>query len=67
MDLKKKTETECIVGRKIEEDIFINLSNVAKSLSDYSVEMEGGMEEIVAIDEDQEESGEDDVPDVVEE
>ena len=44
-----------MVGGKVREDIFIDLCNVAKTLSDYSLEGQEGLNEIVAIDEDEEE------------
>ena len=56
-----------MIGGRIGADAFINLSNVAKSLSDYSMEVEGGVEEIVAINEDEEEESEEDIVEVVEE
>ena len=56
------------MGRKIEEDIFINLSNVAKTLSDYSLETDERMDEIVALPpEGEEEESEEEIVEVVEE
>ena len=49
VDLKKKIDTEALVGAKIREDTFIDLCNVAKSLSDYAMDAEEGLNDIVAI------------------
>lgn len=49
VDLKKKIDTEALVGAKIREDTFIDLCNVAKSLSDYAMDVEEGLNDIVAI------------------
>jgi len=38
MDAQKKIDTETLVGMKLIEDTFIDLCNIAKTLSDYAVE-----------------------------
>lgn len=54
----KKAETESIIGEKLKEQKFIDLSNVAHSLTDYRVDDdEMAREEIVNIDEDEESEG----------
>jgi hypothetical protein len=52
-DIAKKVKTEDLVGIKIKEDLFIDLCNVGKSLSDYAVEGDYNLNEIVAINEDE--------------
>ena len=64
---KKRIEAETLVGAKIPEDTFIDLCNVTKSLSDYAMEVEEGLNEIVAINEDDDEEEDDSDNAVVEE
>lgn len=54
MDVQKKIETESLIGSKLAEDQFIDLCNVAKSLSDYTAEADHNLNEIVAINEEDE-------------
>jgi hypothetical protein len=49
MDVQKKIDTEALVGTKLQEDTFIDLCNVAKTLSDYAAEGDYALNEIVAI------------------
>ena len=53
-DAKKKADIEGLAGQKIGEDMFINICNAGKSLSDYAMEEEGPNDGIVAINEDDE-------------
>jgi hypothetical protein len=38
--LKKKFDVEVLIGDKLKEDVFVDLCNSAKSLTDYAIEQE---------------------------
>ena len=54
-DIKKKIDSETLIGGKIDPDAFIDLCNVAKALTDYAIDPEEGLNEVIAINEDEEE------------
>lgn len=54
-DVKKKIDSEALIGAKIDPDAFIDLCNVAKGLTDYAIDPEEGLNEVIAINEDEEE------------
>lgn len=51
-EAQKRAETEALFGEKIKEDHFIDICNITNGLTDFNLESDGGMNEIIAINED---------------
>ena len=66
-DAQKKAFAETMLTAKLTEDTFIDLCNVAKTLTDYAVEPQPALNEIVAINSDDEEQQEPVDDDVIQE
>jgi hypothetical protein len=52
-DDQKIAEASALIGEKIKEDNFIDICNITKMLSDYTLENEEALNEIVAINEEE--------------